>query len=152
AVPCSKRIAFPIGRKTMKCEQVRMAAMALADGETPSLTREAIESHMAACAECRREITEEAELGKMWYAHTRQVHPVDLWPLVGVRLEAKKREKRWLAGLVVPLVIFKLIEFVPRDRYGAWTQLVPLVLAAGILAVARQNPFRIETRLHSQEE
>lgn len=134
----------------MNCEQVRMAAMALADGETPPLSRAVIEAHVAECAECRQEIAKMEKFEQMWKAQSRGDHLVEMWPRVSDRLQSRvvKREKRhWLAALAVLLVVFKLIEFIPDRSLGMWVQLVPLLLAAAVFAVARQNPFQVKTEL-----
>ena len=94
----------------MTCEEYRLAAMALADGETPPASRAAIEAHVAACEGCRREIEQLHELARMWQGQTRSNYNVDLWPEIQGRLERPKR--RWLPPLVVLLVLFKLADFI----------------------------------------
>lgn len=139
----------------MNCEQVRIAAMALADGETPPLPRAAIEVHLSECAECRQELGELQALGRLWQAQSRQTHAVDLWPQVAGRLRSpigQPEKHRWLPTLAALLVVFKLIEFIPNRSLGMWAQLVPLLLAAAVFAVAEENPFQIKTELRSQEE
>jgi len=139
----------------MNCEQVRIAAMALADGEAPPLPLTFIEAHLAECAECRQELGELEALGRLWEAQSRQTHAVDLWPQVAGRLQSpvgQPEKHRWLPTLAALLVIFKLIEFIPNRSLGIWAQLVPLLLAAAVFAVAGQNPFQIKTELRSEEE
>ncbi len=139
----------------MNCEQVRIAAMALADGETPPLPGAAIESHLAECAECRQELAELQACGRLWEAQSRQTHAVNLWPRVAGHLQSpigQPEKRRWLAALAALLVAFKLVEFIPNRSLGMWAQLVPLLLAAAIFAVTGQNPFQIKTELRSQEE
>ena len=139
----------------MNCEEVRMAAMALADGETPPLSRTAIEEHLAGCADCRRELEELQAFGRLWQAQSRQIQTVDLWPKLEPRLPSLRRQPEgrvWLPALAASLVLFKLIELVPIHSLGIWVQLVPLLLAAAAFAAAGQNPFQIKTELRSQEE
>ena len=128
----------------MNCEHFRIAAMALADGETPPLPRAAIEVHLGECAECRRELGELQALGRLWQARSRQTHAVDLWPQVADRLQSpigQPEKRRWLRTLAGLLVVFKLIEFIPNRSLGMWAQLVPLLLAAAAFVLAGQNPF-----------
>ena len=134
----------------MNCEQVQIAAMALADGESPLLSSAAIEEHVTECAECRREIAVLSELGQMWQGQTRQTHTVDSWP--GIEGRIVQSERPWLPVLVAMLVVFKIIEFVPNRTFRTWVQLVPLLLAAAVFTVVGQNPFQIKTELRSQEE
>ncbi len=139
----------------MNCEQVRIAAMALADGETPLLPRAAIQGHLAECAECRRELGELQAIDRWWQGQSRQTHAVDLWPQLADRLQSpagQPEKRRWLLALAALLVVFKLIEFIPNRSLGMWAQLVPLLLAAAAFAVAGENPFQIKTELRSHEE
>ena len=138
----------------MNCEQVRVAAMALADGETAPLPRSAIEAHVIECAACRQEIRELDGVGRVWETQARRTQTVDLWPQVQQRLErgVARSERRWQPALVAMLVAFKLLTFIPERSFGTWVQFVPLLMAASAFALVGQNPFQIKTKLRSQEE
>lgn len=133
----------------MTCEEYRLAAMALADGETPPASRAAIEAHVAACEGCRREIEQLHELARMWQGQTRSNYNVDLWPEIQGRLERPKR--RWLPPLVVLLVLFKLADFIVDQEFALWVQLAPVLMAGAAFAALRQNPFQIQTELAFRE-
>ena len=57
-----EKLTLPLGegmRSSMadiNCESVRVAAMALADGETPPLRSKEIETHLLICDRCSEEI------------------------------------------------------------------------------------------------
>jgi hypothetical protein len=129
----------------MRCEECRLAAMALADGETPPVSQVAIEAHLAGCEGCREEIEHLHELGRIWQGQGRPNYDVDHWRQVQGRLGRPKRHL--LPLLVVLLVIFKLADFVPDRNFGLWVQLVPVLMAGAVFAALRQNPFQIKTKL-----
>ena len=133
----------------MRCEEWRMAAMALSDGETPPAPRAAIVAHLAACEGCQQEIGQLHELARIWQGQRRPEYDVDLWPKIQGRLERPKRH--WLPLLVVLLVIFKLADFAPDRQFGLWVQLVPMLMAGAVFAKLRQNPFQIRTELTFRE-
>lgn len=133
----------------MSCEEWRVAAMALADGETPPVSRAAIEAHLATCHGCRRAIEELQALARTWAGQRRPDYHVDLWPAIHDRLGRPKR--RWLPTLVVLLVIFKLADLLTDTSLALWVQVVPVLMAAAAFAALRQNPFRIQTDLGLKE-
>ena len=49
----------------LNCESVSMAAMAIADGYQPELSSEQIGTHLASCADCRREVGQLQELSSL---------------------------------------------------------------------------------------
>jgi predicted anti-sigma-YlaC factor YlaD len=129
----------------MRCEEFRLAAMALAEGETPSVPEPAIQAHLAVCEACRRETEQLRETGLMWQGQLRIDYEVDLWPKIQDRLRG--RERYWLALLIVLLAVFKLTDLVPDGSLSLGERFVPVLLTAAIFAVLRQNPFQIETKL-----
>lgn len=133
----------------MRCEEWRLAAMALTDGETPPAPRAAIEAHLAACEGCRREIEQLHELGRMWQGQGRPDYDVDVWPEIQGRLDRRKRH--WLPLLVVLLVIFKVAVFATDRNIGLWVQLLPVLMAAATFTLLRHNPFQIRTDLTLEE-
>lgn len=133
----------------MTCEEWRVAAMALADGEMPPVSRAAIETHLVTCDGCRRVIEELQELASTWDGRRRSDCYVDLWPAIQDRLRRPKRH--WLPMLVALLVTFKLADLVTDTSLALWVQVVPVLMAAAAFALLRQNPFRIQTDLALKE-
>ena len=133
----------------MSCEEWRLAAMALADGETPPVSPATIEAHVGTCDGCRRAIEELQELARIWEGQRRPDYHVDLWPAIHDRLGRLKRG--WLPTLVVLLVLFKLADLLTDTSLALWVQVVPGLMAAAAFAALRQNPFRIQTDLALRE-
>ena len=133
----------------MSCEEWRLAAMALADGEMPPVSRAEIEAHMGTCDGCRRAIEELQELARMWEGQRRPDYHVDVWPAIHDRLGRPKRH--WLPTLIVLLVLFRLADLLMDTSLTLWVQVVPVLMGAAAFAALRQNPFRIQTDLALKE-
>ena len=129
------------------CESVRIAAMALADGEHPSLDPILIAAHMAGCAACRQELEQLRAVSVQLTGASRRRYPVDLWPAVAIRLAAPSRQKLVFLVLGILLVAYKFAEFAPSREFGLAVQLVPLAIALAAFRYLKENPFRITTQL-----
>jgi hypothetical protein len=151
AILRTQRTAGKIGRQSMNCEEVRLAAMALADGEQPALPRAVIEGHTAECTACRKEIQALGELNPHWEAQARKVYTASLWRSVEKRITDQRRY-RWVPLFVGLLLIFRATEFIPEQRLNLCVQLVPLFVAAAVFMLMKQNPFQIKTDFRSHEE
>jgi anti-sigma factor RsiW len=66
-----------------RCEEVRLAAMALADGSAAALGAAEVESHLHQCPACRAEVESLRALVSLLVRQTRESPSEDLWP--GVR-------------------------------------------------------------------
>ncbi len=68
------------------CETIRIAAMAVADGETPLISSQRTTSHLQECSDCRDALAFE-ESGQLFPdAARRASHAVDLWPALSTKL------------------------------------------------------------------
>ena len=135
----------------MTCDQARMLALALADGETSGVPREDVEQHLEGCPLCRGELAGLSAIEGMWRGTVRRRHRIDLWP--GIERRLARRWRRSVTALGVLLVSFRCLELFPDRQLGAWAQLVPIGAAVAVFVVLRLNPFQISTeRLLSQEE
>jgi len=133
----------------MTCEDVRLAAMALADGEEPALAREVIEVHVAGCMRCQQDLDALTAQARMWRSYSRRSYATDLWPAIETRLG------RWrprLAILVLLLVAFRVLEVAPARAAGLWFPLLAIVAAGVVFALLQQNPFTINTELRLDAE
>jgi len=130
-----------------QCESVRIAAMALADGEQPVLDREMIAAHVAECAACRLELEQLRGVDVRLAGKARREYPVDLWPSLEPRLAAPSRQRRMLLVLAVMLLAYKIAEFAPSRDFGLAVQLVPVLIALAVFRYLKENPFRITTEL-----
>ena len=134
----------------MKCEEVRMWAMALADGEEPPAPAARIQEHLAACSACRAEVEALESLSGALGRQRRRPLGANVWPAVAARLEPSSNRALWLPPLA--LLLFKLIEFVPDRAPAWWVQLIPLAAAVVTFAWIRVNPFQINAGLGAGEE
>jgi hypothetical protein len=66
-----------------QCDAIRLAAMALGDGETAPHTRMQVDAHLQTCAACRTEVAEWPSLAS---AQRAPLPAVDLWPTIAPRL------------------------------------------------------------------
>jgi predicted anti-sigma-YlaC factor YlaD len=143
--------------KDVSCELARVGAMVMADGHQPDLPPNLINSHLAACEECRLEIADLNALVGLLDAQERRGHPGDLWPAIARRLSEKtanrgahsSRPAFILLGLT--LVVYKLVELVPESELGVYAKLIPIVLVIAVFSYIKENPFRISTELEPEE-
>lgn len=139
--------------RTLNCEEIRIAAMARADGERAALEPEEIREHLAVCPECRREVEEMGALAASLARQKRQESAADLWPRIAEQLAQTTGPQQvqpayapiWLLALA--LGTYKLIEFVPDRSWPLLVQLAPAAIAAGWLLWTKQNPFRVDPGL-----
>jgi len=133
--------------------------MAVGDGQPPSIPPEAVDAHLASCAECRAEIVEMEKLNSLLGSQRRQIPSDDLWPHIGQRLDARKgiaRERRpvpypfFLLGAL--LAAYRLIELVPDRRIEIVFKLVPVIIAISLFAFLKENPFKVNIHLGTESE
>jgi predicted anti-sigma-YlaC factor YlaD len=129
------------------CESVRIAAMALADGEQPTLDPAFIAVHLAGCAACRLELEQIRAVTGLLDGKSRREHRVVLWPALEPRIAAPSRQRRVFVVLGILLVAYKIAEFAPSREFGMAVQLVPVAIALAAFRYLKENPFRITTGL-----
>lgn len=135
--------------KQANCEDVLMAAMALADGEKESgLARAEIDAHLAGCENCRFEMEQAAGTIRLLEARARRTHEADLWPEIEKRISKNAKSPApvlWLLGAL--LIAYKLLEMLPGEAPGHAFRIVPVVIVAAVFILLRENPFKIKTEL-----
>jgi hypothetical protein len=134
------------------CESVRIAAMALADGEQAALDPEFIAAHVIGCQACRLELELLRGFDAQIAGKSRRQYPVDLWPRIEPRLAAPSRQRRVFLVLGILLVAYKIAEFAPSREFGLVVQLVPIAIALAVFRYLKENPFRITTELKLEGE
>ena len=134
----------------MKCEEIRMAAMALAEGEKPPIPPGEVQAHLAVCAECRGELAELAALCQRLDGQQRRNWAPDLWGRIEGRIARPSPNALWFGVLL--LGCFELLELVPDRQLSMLLELTPVLIALAIFGWLRQNPFRINTELRLEEE
>lgn len=155
------------------CEAVRLSAMAQADGELPELTVEQMETHLAQCSECRREVAELRVMVQLLDAQHRQPVAADLWPDVSRRLRANPsglsrlgtlvrwmERAKWpafglrcpgslalLAEITLLLLTSQFIILSSTRATGVAVRLAVVVLLGFLFLWRRENPFNINPEL-----
>jgi predicted anti-sigma-YlaC factor YlaD len=137
--------------KSTNCEEILMAAMAITDGEDMHMPVELVEKHVGECESCRAEIGDLGQLARILMEYQRSDGNADLWPGVAARIrDLKARTRaRWqvFAAMGLALVGYKLAELLPASDPGFLLKLAPLVAAAALFVILKENPFRINTKL-----
>src|SRR5262245_11552153 len=136
-------------RDETTCDDVMMSVMAIADGETPPVSAEAVKAHLAGCAACSAWSRELAETAHLFDASGRPSDSHDLWPSLAPHLShsgvrrASAGNGALFVALAAVVVVFRIL------LYGAGApeialKLCAIALVAAAFLVARENPFKIE--------
>ena len=133
----------------INCESVRVAAMALADGEDSPLGREEVEMHLRNCEHCRAEIEPMRTMNELWSSHERLRPEADLWPLISERLGESTPSFSWQVLLLfgTPLFGYKVLLLAFQAPPSLWSKLVPVILAIAVFRYLKANPFKINCEL-----
>jgi anti-sigma factor RsiW len=133
---------------TTSCEAVILDAMALLDGEPPTLSAAEVEEHISICERCASEI-EQLRSATVALARVHRAPVVaDLWPMVSSRLTGVSAG-RWAVTIAVfiSLILWRAFEQAAVDPLALWSRLVAIALATMLFVFLRANPFRVEPRL-----
>jgi anti-sigma factor RsiW len=133
----------------MKCEELLLAKMAELDGEWSEFSIEAVDAHLLDCASCRSELEMLLAVNETFDRHMRVEHDANVWPAVQRSLVTQRGEVRWrtFAVFALALAAFKIVAMSMENDPGWLIGLVPLVLAATLFAVLKENPFKVNTEL-----
>ena len=153
----ARRKLREVGEVVMKeigCEEVLIAKMAALDGEPTAISPDDADSHLAVCENCRLELAGLRRVDQSFELHVRREHDADLWPAVQKRIEKRTRAVGWqtFAIFAVALVAFRIAEMSSGNDIGWLLGLVPLVLAALLFVLLRENPFKVRTDLVLESE
>lgn len=134
------------------CDEILMAAMALADGEETGAAPGEIEEHAAGCEGCRGEMERFGAFAGLLKGYERRGQSADLWPQIERRIAPITRPAAWsnwqiFAGLAFVLAAYKLIEMVPVSNPGHLLKIAPVLAAAALFIFLKENPFKINTEL-----
>lgn len=129
----------------MNCEEVQMAAMAAADGESVALD----EKHLQECTHCRAVVEAMMADHAVLARAKRRPQVVDAWPTIQARLTTR----RWpFLTLPALLIVFKLVEFVPERQWSDLVQIIPVAIAFLVFRALKDNPFHINPNLRLEGE
>jgi anti-sigma factor RsiW len=139
-----------------RCDEVRMAALARLDGETPRLTAEEVDAHSAGCAACRAALADltalHGSLERMDYERLE----VDLWPAVRKGLAAgspdRSAESSALLALTAVLMAWRLAQLLLDWPVPVVNAIVPLALIVVVLCRITGDPFAIKSSSHLRQQ
>ena len=135
--------------KQANCEDVLIAAMALADGEEETgLSGAQVEAHLARCETCRSETAQVSRTVHLLESGERRIYDADLWPVIEQRISKKAMPPTlvfWALGIA--LIAYKLFEMLPEDAPGYIFRIVPVLVIAAAFIFIKENPFKIKTEL-----
>ena len=133
------------------CEKVRLAAMAIGDGEESSLGALDIETHLSKCVECRAEIESLGIVTELFSGLKRIRVQTDVWPVVSEGLESATVSSsfKWRLLLLfgIPLFGYKGLVLIFQTGPTLWLKLVPIIFVVLIFLYLRVNPFKINSEL-----
>jgi predicted anti-sigma-YlaC factor YlaD len=142
----------------LNCESVRLAAMAITDGEKPELLPPQIEAHLSECANCRQEIEQLTLFAGLLDLQKCQELTVEIWPGIEQQIHdmetASKKQATWQFFLIFGLLLFgyRAIELLPGYSFGLWFNIVPALLIISVFIYLRENPFKINPSLTLEGE
>jgi anti-sigma factor RsiW len=137
----------------MSCESVCLAAMAIADGEKPSILAADVELHLAQCDRCRSEVERLKSVIDLLNEQRRRERTEGVWGRVVERLSRKKRARAasdhwpWLLLLGLFLAGYRVVVAALDLEPGLWLNLAPVLLAIAVFGLLRENPFKINSEL-----
>jgi hypothetical protein len=135
------------------CEEVRIAAMAIADGEDATFSLRQIEEHIAGCIECLKEIEQLKIESNLLNKLQRRPQSIGIWPGIEEGLRDLSPQPRvveeWTRILLLGifLTVYKLVELIPDRPLGLMFRLVPILLVILAFGFLKENPFKIKTDL-----
>lgn len=132
--------------KESVCEEFLLAKMAELDGEATDVSTD---EHIAQCENCRLEAARMRTLNEMFDRQTRLEHDIAMWQAVKARISSPPERAGWrtFAVLATCLAAFKVVSLSLQNDPGWLLGLLPLVFAAALFILLRENPFKVNTEL-----
>jgi predicted anti-sigma-YlaC factor YlaD len=132
--------------------------MARLDGNEAALSREAIENHLAACADCRDEVEQMEKVDALFRHQQRREHAVNVWPVVQAEI-VRKPIASPISASAVPFIVlgvlllgYRLFELIPGANFSLVIKLIPVLMVVAVFAFIKENPFKINSRLRLEGE
>jgi len=139
----------------VSCESVRLAAMAIADGEKPSILAADVELHLAQCDRCRGEVQRLKSVIDLLNAQRRRERTESVWDRVVERLGRRGRARAasdhwpWFLLLGLFLAGYRVVVAALDWEPGLWLNLAPALLAIAVFGLLRENPFKVNSELNA---
>jgi len=132
---------------TKECERYRLLTHGYLDGELTSDEEKELQEHVASCERCARAFEEMRSLTEDLNRMSLHFAEGHVWDAIRANVlppREKKRSAYVLPGLLVAtMVVYKIVDL--GVGFGVAILLKPVVLAvvALLLALHKQNPFRL---------
>jgi hypothetical protein len=142
---------------SLRCAEVRMAALARLDGESAELSSAQIDGHIAGCRACQVALagltSVHSGLDRMDYERL----DVDLWPSLAKQVSASvpqrsRREHRAILGLTAVLVAWRLAQLLLDVPAPVINSVVPLALIVVVLRRLAGDPFALRLSPYEFQE
>jgi hypothetical protein len=140
----------------VSCESICLAAMAVADGEEPSIPAPDIELHLGQCDQCQGEVERLRAVINLLNAQSRREQAESVWGRVAERLsrggQARAASDHWTWFLLLGLFLagYKVVAAALDWDPGLWFKLAPALLAIAVFGLLRENPFKVNPELQAQ--
>ena len=140
----------------VSCEDICLAAMAVADGERPPIPARDIEIHLSQCAGCRSEVAHLKSVIDLLDKQQRRDRTESVWVGVADTLTRRNETRttsdhwHWFLLLGLFLAACRIVIAALNLEPSLWTKLVPLILAIAVFGLLRENPFKVNAGLKLQ--
>jgi len=143
----------------MACGRFKELMMASLDGEISAEDRAQLESHLAKCADCRREFDELSELsefvGEIRLPRPSQEDMMKYWPSVYAKIERGAGWGLLVIGVVV-WVAYGVFLFITDPTTGSMTKFLVALPVVGVLtllvSVIRERVSTSKTERYKEVE
>jgi predicted anti-sigma-YlaC factor YlaD len=140
----------------VNCESIRLAAMAVADGEEPPIPAPDIELHLANCDRCQREVAQLRTLSQLLDGQRRRARTENVWDGIAEDLRPKTAPQTtadhwpWLMLLGLLIAGYRVALSTSDWESSLWLKLAPVLLVIAVFGLLRENPFKVNTQLKVQ--
>jgi hypothetical protein len=137
----------------VSCESIRLAAMAIADGENPPIPAPDIKLHLASCARCRSEVAQLRALSQLLDGHRRRERTENVWGGIAEDLRPKTELQTtvdhwpWLMLLGLLVAGYRVAVSTSDWEPSFWLKLAPILLVIAVFGLLRENPFKVNPGL-----
>jgi predicted anti-sigma-YlaC factor YlaD len=142
----------------VNCENVCVAAMAIADGEVPPLPVDKVEAHLVTCENCRLDVEHLLEMTKLLDVQKRRQPSEKLWPMVERHLMGMPRNpkapltSRLFLFLGIFLSVYKAILMLAEHDVGIGFKFIPVLVVVAVFSYLKENPLKINGELRLEGE
>jgi anti-sigma factor RsiW len=140
----------------VSCESICLAAMAVADGETPPIPAPEIEFHLSQCARCRSEVEQLKSVIDIFNEQRRSERTESVWDGIAETLKrkhvAQSTSDHWPWFLLLGLLLagYRIAVAAAEWEPGWWFRLAPILVAVAVFAFLRENPFKVNPGIQFQ--